>query len=513
MSARAWLEVCGLAWVLTAAGVGAAEPKPSIVFILADDLGYGDVKALNPAGKIATPHLDRLAAAGMAFTDAHSGSAVCTPTRYGLLTGRYAWRSRLKSGVLMGYHRRLIEPGRLTVPGLLEKHGYHTSCIGKWHLGMDWPLKEGGFARNDKDAWKVDYTKPIRNGPLSVGFDRYFGISASLDMPPYLFIENDRSRGVPTVEKSYFPPRKGPATRDFEAVDVLPTLTRQAVALIEERAAAAKKGAPFFLYLALASPHTPIVPAVAWKGKSGLNAYADFVMQTDDAVGRVLAALDKHGLSRSTLVIFTSDNGCAPQAGMAELIKKGHHPSYHFRGHKADIYEGGHRMPYLVRWPGKVKPGTRSDQLICHTDLLASCADVLGAKLPDDAGEDSVSILPALVGKAMKPLHEAVVHHSANGSFAIRQGRWKLCLCAGSGGWSHPRPGKEEKGLPPVQLYDLEKDVGEKTNVQGEHPRVVARLTRLLRKYVDDGRSTPGKRQKNTTPVNLPRPSAPAPAP
>jgi arylsulfatase A-like enzyme len=503
MTVRAWIGWCGLAWVVASWPVAAqaveARP-PSIVYLLADDLGYGDLKCLNPHSKIPTPHLDRLAEQGMTFTDAHSGSSVCTPTRYGILTGRYAWRSRLKRGVLFGYSRRLIEPGRLTVPAFLKKHGYHTACFGKWHLGMDWPLRDGGLASDDRDAWKVDYSKPIRNGPLAVGFDRFLGISASLDMPPYVFIDNDRCRGVPTVEKKWI--RKGPAHKDFEAIDVLPTLTRAAVSYIGDRAAA-KKGTPFFLYLAFASPHTPILPTAPWQGKSKLGAYADFVMQTDDAVGQVLAALEKAGLADSTLVLFTSDNGCSPAANIAELVRKGHRPSGPFRGHKADIFEGGHRIPLLVRWPGKVKPGSKSDQLTCLTDLLATCAEIVAAKLPDEAGEDSVSLLPALLGKAKKPLREAVVHHSVNGSFAIRQGKWKLCLCPGSGGWSQPRPGsKQEKSLPAVQLFDLDSDPGEQTNQQDKHPEVVKRLRALLNKYVADGRSTPGKPQKNTTPVD-----------
>ena len=226
-------------------------------------------------------------------------------------------------------------------------------------------------------------------------------------------------------------------------------------------------------------------------------------MQTDDAVGRVMRALDDEGVADRTLVIFTSDNGCSPQAKFDELAAKGHNPSHHFRGHKADIYEGGHRVPFIVRWPGQVKPGTRSGQVICLTDLLATCAEVVGAKLPADAGEDSVSFVPALRGTAKTPLREAVVHHSMNGSFAIRQGKWKLCLCPGSGGWSKPRPGKEDRGLPAVQLYDLESDAGEKVNVQAKHPDVVERLTKFLRKYVDDGRSTPGAPQKNTAPVQI----------
>jgi arylsulfatase A-like enzyme len=486
----------------------AAQPtRPNIVYILCDDLGYGDVQCLNPKGRIATPHIDRLAAQGMIFTDAHSSSSVCTPTRYGILTGRYHWRSRLKSGVLGGTSPRLIEPGRLTVPALLKQHGYHTACIGKWHLGMDWALKEqvekpGDNIENTGEGWNVDYTKPIANGPNAIGFDYYFGISASLDMVPFTFIENDRVTSLPTVEKQWI--RKGPAAPEFEAVDVLPKLTAKAVEYVAQRTAEAKRGRPFFLYLPLNSPHTPIVPTPPWQGRSGLNAYGDFVMQTDDTVGRVLAALDQHGVADNTLVFFTSDNGCSPAAKIEEMREMGHEPSYLFRGNKADIFDGGHRIPFIVRWPGRVNAGTTSRQLVGLNDLMATCADLVGTKLPDNAGEDSVSIVPALLGKAHAPLREAMVHHSINGSFAIRQGQWKLELCPGSGGWSPPRPGSpQEQRLPPVQLYDLSTDIGETNNVQAANPEMVARLTRLIEKYADDGRSTPGIRQANTTPVNI----------
>jgi arylsulfatase A len=487
----------------------AAERHPNIVYILADDLGYGDVKCLNPEGEIATPNIDRLAAEGMIFTDAHSSSSVCTPTRYGVLTGRYNWRSSLKSGVLGGYSRRLIEPDRLTVPALLKQNGYHTACVGKWHLGMDWPMKGGGvaddggnFATGYADAWKVDYTAPIQNGPNAVGFDYFFGISASLDMPPYVFIENDRSVGVPTVEKTWI--RKGPATEDFEAIDVLPVTTKKAIEYIDRQAAKAKDGQPFFLYFPLNAPHTPILPTKEWQGKSGVSAYGDFVMQVDATVGQVLAALERHGIADNTLLIVTSDNGCSPAANFAEMAAKGHHPSYHFRGHKADIYDGGHRIPFIARWPARVKAGTTSDQLICLTDLMATSADIVGAKLPADAGEDSVSIVPALDGTATKPLHEAVVHHSINGSFSIRQANWKLELCPGSGGWSDPRPGRDDTSdASLVQLYDLAADIGEANNVQEQNPEVVARLTKLLEKYVADGRSTPGAPQKNNGAVDI----------
>ncbi|HUY89983.1 MAG TPA: arylsulfatase [Pirellulales bacterium] len=486
--------------------------RPNIVVILADDLGYGDVKCLNPEGKIATPNMDRLAAGGMIFTDAHSSSSVCTPTRYGVLTGRYNWRSRLQSHVQGGCSPRLIEPGRMTVAAMLKQHGYRTAGLGKWHLGMDWALKPGApkFGDNIEDGaagWNVDFTKPIANGPNSLGFDYYFGISASLDMVPYTFIENDHVVALPTIDKVYplmlgregGKTREGPGAEEFDAMQVLPTLTEKAVGYIGQRAADAKAGQPFFLYLPLNAPHTPILPTPEWQGKSGLNPYADFVMQTDATIGAVLDALDKHNLTGDTLVILTSDNGCSPQAKFDELLAKDHNPSYVFRGTKADIFDGGHRIPFIARWPGKIKAASTSDQLVCLTDVMATCAEIIGFKLPDDAGEDSVSLLPAFEGRATAPLREAVVHHSINGSFAIRQGRWKLELCPDSGGWSAPRPGqKGVAGLPPVQLYDLSQDIGERKNVEHEHPEIVARLTKLLEKYIANGRSTPGAKQKNT---------------
>jgi arylsulfatase A-like enzyme len=285
---------------------------------------------------------------------------------------------------------------------------------------------------------------------------------------------------------------------------VLPDLTSKAVEFIGDRAGDAKKGKPFFLYLPLASPHTPIYPLKEWQNKSGLNFYADFVMATDWSVGEIMKALDKHGLTDDTLLIVTSDNGCSPQAKFDELLKKNHNPSLMYRGTKADIYEGGHRVPFLVRWPGKVKAGSKYDQTIWLGDVPATCAEVVGAKIAEDAAEDSVSIVPALLGKTEKPIHEAVVHHSINGSFAIREGHWKLCLCPGSGGWSAPRPGKDDTSKEPlVQLFDLKADVGEKINVQDKQVEVVQRLTKLLEKYVADGRSTPGKAQKNTVDVDI----------
>lgn len=282
----------------------AADARPNIVYVLCDDLGYGDLKCLNPAGQIVTPNFDRLAKEGMVFTDMHSGSSVCSPTRYGIMTGRYSWRTKLQQFVLGGLSPRLIEPGRFTVASLLQQQGYHTACIGKWHLGMDWTKQPGKQVaelniETPAQVWNVDYAQPIAGGPNSVGFDYYFGISASLDMVPYTYIENDRVTVVPTVDK-IFPlmlgrpmgqTRKGPAAPEFDVADVLPELTNKALAYIDQRAADAKAGRPFFLYLPLASPHTPIAPTSPWQGKSGLNHYADFVMQTDAAIGQLLATL------------------------------------------------------------------------------------------------------------------------------------------------------------------------------------------------------------------------------
>lgn len=494
----------------TAAASGAGS-KPNIVYILCDDLGYGDVHALNSEGKIATPHMDRLAREGMVFTDAHSSSAVCSPTRYGIMTGRYNWRSKLQNGVLGGLSPRLIEPDRMTVASLLKNNGYFTACVGKWHLGMDWVKRSGAEVselsiETPEQIGSVDFSKPATNGPNSVGFDYYFGISASLDMVPYTFIENDRVTALPSENRKHpmmtgranWFTREGPTAPGFDVADVLPALAKKGVDLISRHAAAAKDGSPFFIYMPLNAPHTAIAPTKEWLGKSGLNPYADFVMETDWAIGEVLRALDAKGLAGETLVIVTSDNGCSPSAKFDELIAKNHNPNFIFRGNKADIYDGGHHIPFIARWTGKVKAGTKYEPYVCLTDFMATAADIIGAKLPDNAAEDSVSLLPALEGRTKEPLREAIVHHSITGAFSIRQGSWKLELCPGSAGWSDPRPGKEDKDAPRIQLYDLSDDIGERNNVEAQHPDIVARLTKLLEKYVADGRSTPGAPQQNT---------------
>jgi len=464
---------------------GGQAPGVNVVYILADDLGYGDLQCFNPGGKIPTPNIDRLAAEGMRFTDAHSSSAVCTPSRYSILTGRYPWRSELQSGVLYGYSPPLIEAGRLTVADLFKQNGYYTV--------------KNGYTKVET-GWEIDYSQFIQQGPLTRGFDYFYGISASLDMPPYVFIENNATIGQPSVTKKYG--RSGPAEKDFEAEHVLPAITRKAQQLITAQAG---KKQPFFLYFALPSPHTPILPGKDFAGKSGVTAYGDFVMETDWVVGQVMKTLDSMGIADNTIIYFTSDNGFAPYVlNKYNVQQLGHYPSYNFRGYKADIWEGGHRVPLVVRWPGKTKPGTVSSTPVSLTDLMATSAGMLGVKLPGNAGEDSYSMLPALTGQAKAPPRPAIVYASIDGNFSIQQGPWKLAFCPGSGGWAAPRNAKAwENGLPPVQLYNMEADVAEQTNIAAQHPDVVARLTALMEQYVANGRSTPGKPMQNNVPVDI----------
>lgn len=480
----------------------AAEPlKPNIVYILADDLGYGDVGCYNAASKIPTPNIDRLAKEGMRFTDAHSPSAVCTPTRYALLTGRYAWRTRLQRNVIGPFSPPLIPEKQLTVAGLLREQGYATACIGKWHLGWGWP-KPG-------DGGKRDFTKPIPDGPTTRGFDLYFGTDVP-NYPPYCFLENDRTVGIPSeaapVGRDSFN-IAGPMVPDWKLVEVLPGLEKRAVAHIEK---AARGGKPFFLYLPLTSPHYPVVPGAAFKGKSKAGAYGDFVVQTDRVVGEVLDALKRSGVAEKTLVILTSDNG--PEVagevnpGAYDRLKKfGHASMGTLRGVKRDAWEGGHRVPFIARWPGKVEAGTTCDETICHVDLMATLAALLDVKLPADAGVDSVNILPALLGEKRKaPLREATVHHSGQGKFAIRRGDWVLIFApTGDDNRKQGEPAwlQKDRGYEPHteagELFNLATDPTQKHNRYATETAKVKELATLMERYVTEGRSTPGPKQKN----------------
>ncbi len=500
LTRRGFLQTLGMGAAGLAAGCvtprHATRRAPNIVYILADDMGYGDLACQNPESKIPTPNLDRLASQGCRFTDAHSPSAVCTPTRYGILTGRYCWRTRLKKGVLWAWDPPLIDAERLTVPAMLRKHGYHSACVGKWHLGWDWPTTDGEPPKKDA-VTNVDFTKPAANGPTTRGFDYYFG-TAVPNFPPYCFIENDRTVGIPTETKpkSMFG-HPGPMLPGWDLTDILPGLTDKAVDYLGERAQTPER--PFFLYMPLTAPHTPIVPAPEFIGKSQAGLYGDFVHQVDWTVGQVMKALDAHGMADDTLVIFTSDNGSPARNGKnasgpvrACLNETGHNPSGVLRGIKADIWDGGHRVPFIARWSRHVPRGATSDELMCHVDLMATCAALVGERLSDNAAEDSYNVLPALLGERQKtPIREAVVHHSGNGHFAIRQGQWKLITMLGSGGWTKPGKAKPEPDGPQGQLYDMHADISEQRNLWLERPDVVQRLTALLEKYQKEGRSTP----------------------
>jgi arylsulfatase A-like enzyme len=471
--------------------------------------------------------MDQLAKDGMAFMDAHTSSAVCSPSRYSVLTGRYNWRSRLKRGVLNGLSPSMIEPGRETVASFLKANGYKTACFGKWHMGMGIPTRDGNPPKSTAtkpseiaSRCNVDWGGKIKDGPTAVGFDIYWGIVASLDMPPYIWIDNDRFSGECTTIKAFH--RPGPAEAGFEAEDVLPTLVEKTVRYIEKQATSKT---PFFIYMPLNSPHTPIVPSKTFQGKSSIGAYGDFVMETDWAIGEVVKAVEASGMAKNTLIVVTADNGCSPAAArtnpkrfkfnssLSEATDTTlHYPSIGYRGHKADIYEGGHRVPFVVRWDGKVKSGSTCSDTVSLVDFFATCADIIDQPVPETAAEDSVSLLPDLLGQAKQPLREALVHHSINGSFAIRQGKWKLAFCPGSGGWSNPKPPKRNADPATVaqlgkqgwvQLFDIESDPAEQHNVAKQHPETVEQLTQLAQRYIDQGRSTPGAPQQNTGEVTL----------
>lgn len=528
---------CGtFVWLMLVAAL-AADPlftpqtsladQPNIVVIYADDLGYGDVQCYNTdRSQLPTPRIDRLATEGMRFTDAHSSSGVCSPSRYTLLTGRYHWRSRLQSGIVGLWEEPLIPPERETIASLVKRQGYRTACIGKWHLGWNWPataderkalralaakdadgkrLTPESVTQEHRDLWARVFAKPVRGGPTAVGFDTYFGTDVP-NWPPFCFIEDNRTVGIPTTLlpladfQDNRASNQGPAIEGWSLEAVLPALRDRAVDFIRK---ASRGDAPYLLYLPLTSPHTPLAVNEPWRGASGLdNACADLILETDAVVGDVLAAIDASGETEDTLVVFTSDNGFAPYVGVEQLEAQGHFPSGPLRGYKSDAFEGGHRVAFLVRYPGVVAPGSICDQLVHQADLLATFADLLGEPLPAEAGEDSVSLLPLLRG-GTTPVRRHAVSCGMNGLPSFRDGHWKLILGPGSGGWS------KGTAAEPLQLFDLASDLGETTNLAADEPARVASMQAAYTATVDRGRSTPGPEQRNDAPVRrYPRVSA-----
>ena len=481
----------------------ASASRPNIVIILADDFGMGDIQAHFPENKIPTPYLDRFSAESMRFTNAHSGSAVCTPTRYGLLTGRYAWRTRLQEWVLACYEPPLIDENRLTLPGFLKNEGYNTACIGKWHLGWNWAGPQASSMEEVSNILRThewDYEKPILDGPTTRGFDYYFGTHVP-NFPPFTFIENDRVVEQPTDRFEYIENDGRSLPRIFDGApiapgwkfdQILPEITKRAVSYIHDQAS---KREPFFLYFPMTSPHTPIVPSAEFKGKSGISPVADFIMQTDWSAGQVIQALEDAGVAEDTLVIFTSDNGHLP-TDWDLLVAAGHFASGPFRGRKADIWEGGHRVPFMVRLPGRIEVAAKNDDILSLNDVFATCAELLGKNLPFDSAEDSISFLDTILGKSETPHRDHVVSHSVGGEFAYMEGPWKVVYKNESANRNESR-GKARV----VELYQLEDDVAEATNLVEEKPEIAKMLSNKLRSVVARGTSREGPDQSNDAEV------------
>ena len=482
---------------LAALHAAPATAKPNIVILYADDMGYGDLCANNPASKIPTPQLDRLAAEGLRFTDGHSSSGICTPSRYAMLTGRHHWRDF--HGIAGPYDGTVFKPGQLTMPAMLRQQGYATACIGKWHLGMDWnAIRKPGTPKKSIQHTDFDWTKKFPGGPVDHGFDYYFGDNV-INFPPYAWIENDRLVAAPDTTLTNVPGkpkegawecRPGPALSDWDFYQVLPTLTRKGVEYIQSRKG---KEQPFFLYFPLPSPHAPIVPTDAFDGKSKAGAYGDYVAETDDMCGQLLAALRESGLESNTIVIFSADNGAETYAYERDE-KFDHWSSVPFRGLKRDIYEGGHHVPFLIKWPGVTKAGTASDALISQVDLMATFAALVNFDLPKNAAEDSYNFQPWLKGESKTPPRSTMVHNTNAKDYAIRDGDW-LLVDAKSGGTATPAWNKKHHQPPdddlPVELYNLKEDISQQHNLAAEHPDKVTQLQALLKKLRDQGHSAP----------------------
>jgi arylsulfatase A len=492
------------------AAVGDVKPavgqsgKPNIVIVLTDDLGYGDVSFLNADSKVKTPHMDALARAGVWGADAHAPSTVCSPSRYSLLTGRYAWRGKLRAGRLNPWEESAIDEDRVTLPKMLKTSGYATACIGKWHLGFDWPWKGGkkppasviGKGTSKATCDLFDWSKPIKGGPLGTGFDYYFGDDVP-NMPPYAFIENDRLTCDPVdvdgralmkqqVMKGGYIHGVGPGEKGWKLENVMPTITGKAVGYIQEQSKGAE---PFFLLFAITSPHTPIVPLAEFQGRSAAGSYGDFIVQTDDAVGQVVAALKAAGVYENTLLVVSSDNGPAPF--MRERIQTHqHNPSGPLRGLKRDLLEGGHRVPFIASWPqGGIDGGRRIDVTLSLADLFATIAGMAGVPLEEGVAEDSLDVLPAL--RANEPVRKELVYHAANGKLGLRQGQWVYLRPGGiteEPEWFQEMwkgDAIDAQGL----LFDLSNDLGERTNLVDQHPERVQRMEARLVE-IQKGKST-----------------------
>lgn len=484
-------------------GVGhAAAGLPNILILYADDLGFGDLSVQNPNSKIPTPNLDRLARSGMRFTDGHSSSGICTPSRYAMLTGRHHWRDF--NGIAQSFTPSVFKPGQMTMADMLRTKGYRTAAIGKWHLGMGWDGIRNGAVKpkgeNGLPPEAFDWSRPIPDSPLAHGFDTYFGDDV-INFPPYGWIENDLMVKAPDVmmDTSKWKPikegnwecRPGPMVSGWDPYQVLPTLTQRAVDLIK---AESKTDVPFFLYFAFPSPHAPIIPNDEFDGKSKAGAYGDFVVETDDCAGRILAALAESGQEENTIVIFSADNGPEKYAYERDA-KHDHWSAAPLRGLKRDVYEGGHHVPFIVRWPGVTEAGLVSPALVSQVDIMATLAAVVEFDLPDDQAADSHDLVPLLKGK-VESVRTSHVHNTFKDEYAIRDGDWVLVNAtkkskhAGNRKWEQ-KHGYPEGGREVAELYNLREDIGQRHNVAGEHPERVEAMVKLLRKSIADGHTAP----------------------
>ena len=509
MRIAALLTLVVLLVALWAAGDAAENEraKPNVVLILADDMGYGDVGVLNPDSRIPTPNLDRLAKEGLIFTDAHAAGSYCVPSRYGLLTGRYMWRTRLGSGGnLANFAGTLIEPGRNTLADLLRREGYFTGLVGKWHQGIDWKLRDETardiirVAPNYQDFANIDFDSPVVKGPTDYGFDYSFATAGSAEMNPSIFIENNRVAVIPTLTSAEAKDKRGQwygrddniIAEGYTMDGLVPTLSKKACEFIE-RANRTQPGKPFFLYYAMTTPHNPIVPNREFVGTSRAGAYGDFVVELDHHVGRILSKIAELGIERNTLVIFSSDNGPVDRTKgyparwvRGDTAIYGHDSNGPFRGWKAGLQEGGHRVPFFVRWPARIKAGQRCSTTIIFNDVMPTLAEILSIKLDENTAEDGQSFFKALTGEERPgSFHEAIVHNSSHGSFALRKGNFKLTV-------KGPKTNAQvvDDAFPvSFVLHDLGSDVEETTDVSRQHPEMVKQMHALLKRHVREGRS------------------------
>lgn len=487
---------------LLARSASAADERPNIIILYADDLGYGDLGCYNPDSRIPTPNLDKLAEGGVVFLDGHSSSGICTPSRYALLTGRHHWRSF--HGIVNAFDGSVFKDEQLTLPEMLKAKGYHTACIGKWHLGWDWDAirigdKEKAAKKKGESHTAFDWTKPIPDGPLAHGFDHYFGDDV-INFPPYTWIEDDKVvqapdtqlniQSWPKIKEGNWESRPGPMVTSWNPYDVLPTLEQRAVAYVESRKA---KAEPFLLFFSYPSPHAPIIPNDEFDGKSKAGPYGDFVYQSDQVAGSILNALDQAGMADNTVVVFTADNGPEHYA-YTRSKKYGHWSSAPLRGLKRDVLEGGHRVPFIVRWPGVIKPGTTSDALVSQIDIFATLASALGYPLPDDAAHDSHDMLPYLKGE-QDAVRESHVHNTFKGTFALRHGDW-LYINNKTGNHTKPNLNNWEQANGYLQdnpygvmLFNLKDDIAQRNNLAGEHPDKVKQMDAMLTRIQRDGRT------------------------